>query len=147
MRSKKEIIEQNLEYVNKCISERKPISELARFFNMKYDTVRKHLKTLGIDYPTNPGRKGLPHLEARKSVYYYLNNRTTIAASKLRKLLIQEKIKEPKCEICGLSEWRGKPIPLELHHKDGNHWNNNLGNLQILCSNCHMQEHDYNNVK
>jgi hypothetical protein len=147
MRSKKEIIEQNLEYVNKCLSERKPISELARFFNMNYNTVRKHLKTLGIDYPTNPSRKGLPHLEARKSAYYYLNNSTTIAASKLRKLLIQEKIKEPKCEICGLSEWRGKPIPLELHHKDGNHWNNNLENLQILCSNCHMQEHNYSNVK
>ena len=52
-----------------------------------------------------------------------------------------------KCECCGLSEWMGKPIPLELHHKDFNHYNNSLDNLQILCANCHMQAHDYCNYK
>ena len=41
----------------------------------------------------------------------------------------------------------GKPIPLELHHKDLNHYNNDINNLQILCSNCHMQEHNYCNIK
>lgn len=40
----------------------------------------------------------------------------------------------------------GKPIPLELHHKDCNHYNNNMDNLIILCSNCHMQSHNYSNV-
>lgn len=29
---------------------------------------------------------------------------------------------------------------MELHHKDGNHHNNNLNNLEILCPNCHAQE-------
>lgn len=42
-----------------------------------------------------------------------------------------------KCECCGLSEWNNKPIPLEIHHLDGNHLNNTLENLQILCCNCH----------
>jgi 5-methylcytosine-specific restriction endonuclease McrA len=28
-------------------------------------------------------------------------------------------------------------LPLELHHKDRNHFNNDLNNLQILCPNCH----------
>lgn len=38
-----------------------------------------------------------------------------------------------------LTEWNGKPIPLELHHKDGNHYNNDLTNLEVLCPNCHAQ--------
>ena len=50
-----------------------------------------------------------------------------------------------KCERCGLSEWMGMKIPLELHHKDNNHYNNKLDNLMIVCSNCHMQLHNYNN--
>jgi hypothetical protein len=28
-------------------------------------------------------------------------------------------------------------IPLEVHHIDGNHLNNELENLQLLCPNCH----------
>ena len=42
-----------------------------------------------------------------------------------------------KCECCGLSEWLGKEIALEVHHVDGDSLNNDLSNLQILCPNCH----------
>lgn len=42
-----------------------------------------------------------------------------------------------KCESCGLSEWMGKKITLEVHHIDGNSLNNELDNLQLLCPNCH----------
>ena len=30
---------------------------------------------------------------------------------------------------------------LEVHHKDMNHSNNSLDNLEILCANCHTKEH------
>ena len=56
---------------------------------------------------------------------------------KLLKRLIKEGYKERKCEKCGLTEWQGQPIPLELHHEDGNRNNNLLNNLKILCPNCH----------
>lgn len=55
----------------------------------------------------------------------------------LLKRLIENGYKEYKCEQCGLTEWQGQPIPLTLHHKDGNHSNNRLENLQVLCPNCH----------
>lgn len=42
-----------------------------------------------------------------------------------------------KCEQCGLSEWQGKPLPLEVHHINGDHWDQRRENLQILCPNCH----------
>ena len=44
---------------------------------------------------------------------------------------------------CGITEWNNKPIVLQLHHIDGNHNNNNLENLQLLCPNCHSQTENY----
>lgn len=42
-----------------------------------------------------------------------------------------------QCQQCQLTEWLGKPIILEVHHKDGNHINTELNNLILLCPNCH----------
>lgn len=42
-----------------------------------------------------------------------------------------------KCFECGLEEWRGHPIPLEVDHIDGNAGNNQHDNLRLLCPNCH----------
>ena len=41
------------------------------------------------------------------------------------------------------SSWNNKPIPLQLHYIDGNHNNNKLDNLQLLCPNCHAQTDNY----
>ena len=48
-----------------------------------------------------------------------------------------------KCESCGLEEWKGKKIPLEVHHIDGDELNSDLSNLQILCPNCHALTDNY----
>jgi hypothetical protein len=37
----------------------------------------------------------------------------------------------------GLSEWRGQPLPLELHHVNGDRHDNRVENLQLVCPNCH----------
>ena len=58
---------------------------------------------------------------------------------KLKNKLIKAGIKENKCEICGISEWNGKPIKMELHHIDGDRTNHKLSNLMMLCPNCHSQ--------
>ena len=56
--------------------------------------------------------------------------------------LFQFNLKEKVCEICGLKEWQGVEIPLELHHKNGNRLDNSFENLQIVCPNCHaLTEH------
>ena len=44
-----------------------------------------------------------------------------------------------QCEICGCVDCMGKPLKLQVHHRDGNRDNNDLNNLQILCPNCHSQ--------
>ena len=48
-----------------------------------------------------------------------------------------------RCEKCGRTEWEGQKIPLCVHHIDGNHINNELDNLQLLCPNCHAQTDNY----
>ena len=50
---------------------------------------------------------------------------------------------EFKCSMCGISEWNGKPITLDLDHIDGNHANNNEENLRCICPNCHSQSDNY----
>ena len=47
------------------------------------------------------------------------------------------------CSKCGISEWQGVTISLELEHKDGNSSNNTEENLECLCPNCHSQTSTY----
>ena len=143
MYSKQHIIEENLDEIKKMLSDNTPISEIARWLGVKYDTVIRYLRRLGIPYATNQNRKGKPHYEARTSAMYYIENNIPISAPKLRKKLLDDGIKERVCERCQRTEWMGEAIPLELHHIDGNHYNNKLDNLMILCSNCHAQVHGY----
>lgn len=48
-----------------------------------------------------------------------------------------------QCECCLHTQWNDKPIPLEVHHLDGNNINNELSNLQLLCPNCHAQTENW----
>lgn len=73
----------------------------------------------------------------------YLFNGSSIQAAKLKSKLLKEGIKENKYEGCGLTEWQGKPLVMQLHHIDGNNRNNELSNLQMLCPNCHSQTDNY----
>jgi 5-methylcytosine-specific restriction endonuclease McrA len=57
----------------------------------------------------------------------------------LKKRLIDAGLLENRCERCGLTDWRGEPLGLELHHKNGDGKDNRLPNLEILCPNCHAQ--------
>lgn len=42
-----------------------------------------------------------------------------------------------RCEECSLTEWRGQSIPLEVHHRDGNPYNDDPLNHRLVCCNCH----------
>lgn len=46
-----------------------------------------------------------------------------------------EYLKLPYCEYCGFTAEH--TCQLDVDHKDGNHQNNSLDNLQTLCANCH----------
>ena len=67
---------------------------------------------------------------------------TTTNSSKFVKRYILTK-QEFKCNMCGISEWNGKSITLDLDHIDGNHANNKEENLRCICPNCHSQSDNY----
>ena len=57
--------------------------------------------------------------------------------------LFEAGLKEPRCERCGLTEWQGARLSLELHHVSGDQLDNRLESLQILCPNCHSQTENF----
>jgi hypothetical protein len=111
---------------------------------MNHNTFIVHAKRLGV-YTTNQGGKGTnkPKPSIPLSEIIYKGIQPQYRSSNLRVRLIKEGIKEYKCEKCEKVEWMGKPIPLELHHLDGNSHNHLLENLQLLCPNCHTLTDNY----
>lgn len=73
----------------------------------------------------------------RKALAEYLVKDSPILSNRLKKYLLQEGVLERCCSDCGLSTWQGKPIPLELDHRNGDPRDNELSNLRLLCPNCH----------
>lgn len=109
---------------------------ICRELHCKPDTLNSYLEKMGIIYSGNKGLKGIKNSNKYISALEYAKKE--YAQSHVLKLkLIKDGIKEHKCELCGLTKWQERKIPLELHHKDGNHFNNELDNLLILCPNCH----------
>ena len=66
----------------------------------------------------------------------------TYSSYKLLKRLLKQGRRRRVCERCERTTWAGEPIPLELHHRDGNAQNHCCENLSLLCPNCHaLAEH------
>ena len=89
----------------------------------------------------NTGLKFKPYEE--KTLKDILTEDSSYQSFKLKRRLIKEGVKDHVCECCGLDEWRNNPIPLELHHINGNNRDNRLENLVLLCPNCHAFTDSY----
>lgn len=101
----------------------------------------RRAKELGLDHSHFVGKKtNKGSFQGFKNpIEHYLRKDFFTKSHDLRLRLIKEGMKEAKCEYCGTVEWMGKPVPLELEHKDGDHQNNLFENLAIICPNCHAQ--------
>ena len=126
------------------VNENQSKAYMARELNCNPKTINSILVKLGIDYSGNQSGKG----QSKSNNNYmplqkYLATSLDIQSNKVRNKLLREGYKNHQCECCGMTEWLGQPIPLELHHKDGNRNNNTLENYQLLCPNCHAFTDSY----
>ena len=133
--SRTDILNRKEEILN-WINENQSKAFICKQLKCKPETLNNYLIKMDIQYAGNQGGKGIKTAPQYKTAEEYIES-TCVKSHILKLKLIKDGLKEDKCEICGNFEWQGIKLPLELHHKDGNHYNNNLDNLQILCPNCH----------
>lgn len=134
-----------IELVNKCSNILDILRELGYSTNGNswgYQIVKERMEKLNLFFTK------------RNSMYYNKDNTalplekilikdSEYNRTKLKTRLVKEGLKEYKCECCGISEWNGKPLTLQLHHINGIHNDNRLSNLQLLCPNCHSQTENF----
>lgn len=124
------------EDIENAISNTSSMIAAARYLGVSRDRFNKYAKQYGLFNP-NPSGKGVKG--ERKYTNEEVFTRNTNKVSHTVLVLRLKELREWKCDCCGISEWMGKPISLEIHHIDGDTLNNSLDNLQILCPNCHSQ--------
>lgn len=104
------------------------------------DGLKKYLDECSIDYkrftkenPSCYAHKGAPLEDIM------VENSTYTNMTKLKERIIKAGLLVEKCYICGVYEWMGKPLVLQMDHINGNNRDNRLENLRLLCPNCHSQ--------
>lgn len=108
-------------------------------FTSQQSALKQYLDNNNIDYSHFKGHawnKNIVPLSECND-FGVLNKRS------IREILLKER--PYKCEKCGLTEWLGETIALQVHHIDGNSNNNIRTNLMLLCPNCHSQTDNWCN--
>jgi len=119
-----------------------------------YQQIRKYIKEYGFNVSHfkgkawNKGLKGIgkPLIPLEK----ILIKNSTYQSFKLKRRLFKAKLKTEECEECGWNKISpGGYSPLELDHINGDHMDNRLENLRVLCPNCHSLKpnHRGRNIK
>jgi hypothetical protein len=131
------------EAVKTSISVRQVISKLGLVeAGGNYRQIKKYIEEYNIStvhflgMHANKGKKFAPrYMHTLKEL---LVLKSDVQSFKLKKRLFLEKIKTPKCEMCGWDKMsKDGRIPVELDHINGDKFDNRLLNLRILCPNCH----------
>jgi len=129
--------------VKKSISYRQVIKGLGlKPAGGNYDQIKKYIKELKLEIKHFKGRgwnlglKGIGKPKIPLEKILVKNN--SFQSFKLKKRLFAAKLKPEYCEECGWAEKTPDGyLPLELDHINGDHHDNRLENLRILCPNCH----------
>lgn len=114
-----------------------------------FKTIKKYVEEYNIDTSHFRGQtwnKGMGNTDyaAYNKLEDILKENTNFKSDTLKYRLVKEGLKQWKCEKCGNEGvWEGEELVLELHHINGNHYDNRLENLQILCPNCHSQTDNF----
>ena len=136
-----------IEAVKESLSVAQVLSKLGlRPTGGNYKIFHTRVSSLNLDTSHFTGQghlKGKTHCWTKKDLSEIMVENSNYQSNKLRKRLLEEGIKEHRCENCGNTEWLGEPISLELDHINGKNTDNRLENLRVICPNCHAQTPTY----
>jgi hypothetical protein len=145
---RKKYTKELLEPIVKCST---TISAVIRKLGMKvtggvHANIKKIIKRHGIDTSHFVGQSfhcGQASYQNKKhwSEVLKISTKDSRESSKLLRRALLESGRKYECEVCGnTGEWMGKPITLEIDHKNDNWLDNRQSNIWFLCPNCHSQK-------
>ena len=116
-----------------------------------YKTLKQRIRKEGVD---------VSHIEKNKHKFQGVSKKLPLdeilvknsdySTRNLKRRILSCGLIKNQCSKCGLKDsWQGEHITLQLDHINGDHNDNRLENLRILCPNCHSQTDTYGarNVK
>jgi hypothetical protein len=135
------------EKIDEAVKATDSMKAAADYLGVTYSSFGRYATKFGLYVPNQGGRgRSKPKTDGKgkRSLSEVLQRNTHYNSATLRKRLIAEGLKADECEDCGQPPvWNDKPLVMHLDHVDGDHANNELGNLRILCPNCHTQTSTY----
>ena len=140
----------NAEEFAKVVSEHNSVSEILEYFGFSKASgsmskiVKERIlrENLDISHFSRGNRNGGSPIYDLKDIL--IENSPYSNIDRLKKRILKAGLLEYKCEKCGnTGEWNGKPLVLQLEHKNGKHNDHRLENLVFLCPNCHSQTDTY----
>ena len=146
-------MKEDYEILKEVVANSHNISEVCRQLGLvprggNHIRIKQKIQEYNLDtshFMTGIWNKGLRYSGVKKtrSLEEILQNGVYYSSNKLKNRLLKSGLKEARCENCDLETWLGQPIKLELHHINGDHSDNRLENIQLLCPNCHAYTDTY----
>ncbi|MFF5569266.1 HNH endonuclease signature motif containing protein [Streptomyces luteogriseus] len=129
------------------------VCEVLRYLGLEvvgghHTHINRRIKAYGIDtshfrVPTRRGKPWRPRAPEAFLSEQPADRARRVPSDRLKWAMKSSGVAE-QCVLCGTEAvWRGRPLPLEVDHIDGNWRNNRIENLRLLCPNCHSTTDNY----